>query len=87
MARTNRASYSTEDIQMWLSQKIADRLRINVNHIDVREDLMNYGLSSRELVRISGELEKWLEFSLSPTLLYDHPSIESLSRHLAERMN
>ena len=31
---------------------------------------------------ISGDLEEWLGTRLSPTLLYDHPSIEALSRHL-----
>ncbi len=32
---------------------------------------------------LAGELEGWLGRSLSPTLVYDHPTIETLARHLA----
>jgi len=37
-----------------------------------------------QVARLSGDLEAWLGRELSPSLIYDYPTIESLARHLAE---
>ncbi|NUQ65793.1 MAG: acyltransferase domain-containing protein, partial [Pirellulales bacterium] len=42
-----------------------------------------YGLQSRDALELSGELEIRLGRRLSPTLLYDCPTIESLASHVA----
>ena len=36
-----------------------------------------------QAVGLAGELEDWLGRPLSPTLVYEHPTIEALARHLA----
>jgi acyl carrier protein len=33
---------------------------------------------------MTGDLEDWVERKIDPTLLYDYPTIEALSQHLAE---
>lgn len=43
-----------------------------------------YGLDSSVAVGLTGDLEDWLETKLDPTLLYDYPTIEGLSQHLAD---
>ena len=74
----------TEDaIRMWLVDRVATQLSIAPEEIDVRETFSNYGLDSRTAVGLSGELERWLGRTLSPTLVWDYPTIELVARHLA----
>jgi acyl carrier protein len=75
-------SYSAKEIQSWLTSQISQRLELEPEDIDIREPFTNLGLSSREAVVISGALEDWLGCRLSPTLLYEYPSIETISQYL-----
>ena len=72
-----------EEIAAWLIDRLAERLAVARESIDPREPFASYGLTSREAVVLSGELEDWLHRTLSPTLVWDHPTIESLARFLA----
>ncbi|TMD65500.1 MAG: beta-ketoacyl synthase, partial [Chloroflexi bacterium] len=73
----------TEDaIQSWLVAKLAEYLEIKASDIDIHEPFANYGLESMGAVGISGDLEMWLEREFPPTLLYDYPSIERLTKYL-----
>ncbi len=80
----SKEAQSAEAIQAWLVSQISKRLKVAVQRIDVREPLVRYGLDSLEAANISCELEIWLGRRLSPTLVYDYPTIESLAQHLAE---
>jgi len=75
-----------ESIQSWFLTNLAQKLKIDINEIDVQASFMDYGVSSIVMVEIEGELEEWLEVELDPTLLWDHPSIESLAEYLAEEL-
>ncbi|MEH2172819.1 SDR family NAD(P)-dependent oxidoreductase [Nostoc sp.] len=75
--------YSQKDIEAWLILKVAEQLKIAPEQIDIQQPLAYYGLSSLVAVSIASELQELLERQLSPTLLYDYPSIETLSQHLA----
>jgi acyl carrier protein len=70
-------------IGRWLASQIADLLGTEVERLDPHAPFDSFGLSSREAVTLSGDLEEWLRRRLSPTLLYEYPSIEALARHLA----
>ncbi|HXL36644.1 MAG TPA: type I polyketide synthase, partial [Ktedonobacteraceae bacterium] len=74
--------YTVEAIQAWLTVKLAEYLQVEVSDVDIREPFANYGLESVDAVGLSGELEEWVGRELTPTLLYDYPSIESLSKYL-----
>jgi acyl carrier protein len=71
-------------IQAWMVNRLAKQLEVDPAEIDVREPFQSYGLGSRTALSISGELERWLRRRLSPTLLWDYPTIEQLAGHLAE---
>ncbi|WP_413805553.1 type I polyketide synthase [Streptomyces sp. OE57] len=43
----------------------------------------HYGYTSRDAVALSGELEEELGRTLSPTVLWEHPTARRLARHLA----
>jgi acyl transferase domain-containing protein/acyl-CoA synthetase (AMP-forming)/AMP-acid ligase II/acyl carrier protein len=74
---------TADDIRAWLVDRIARKLRMPVVDLDPQEPLARYGLDSLTAVQTAGELEQWLGRPLSPVLVYDHPTIDSLARFLA----
>src|SRR5215472_10516589 len=74
-------------IQDWLVTRLSEVLGVEPQDIDIREPFTSYGLTSVDAVGLSGDLEEWLGLSLSPTLAYEYPTIEILSRHLAGEPN
>jgi 3-oxoacyl-(acyl-carrier-protein) synthase/acyl carrier protein len=78
-----RSARTAAEIQSWLGQRLALRLHVSPDAIDHRADFKSFALDSQDAVGLSGELEEWLERRLSPTLLYDYVTIETLAAHLA----
>ncbi|HEY0603182.1 MAG TPA: beta-ketoacyl synthase N-terminal-like domain-containing protein [Herpetosiphonaceae bacterium] len=76
---------SVEAIQIWLANEIAAQRNIAPQDVDIWQPFANYGLTSAELVSLSGKLEEWLDRQLSPTLLYDYPTIGALAGYLTQR--
>ncbi|MEO6809431.1 MAG: amino acid adenylation domain-containing protein, partial [Isosphaeraceae bacterium] len=75
---------SARVIADWLAAKVADPLGLRASEVDRRSPFANFGLGSLQAVRLAGELEEWLERPLSPTLVYDHPTIAALAEFLAD---
>jgi acyl transferase domain-containing protein/acyl-CoA synthetase (AMP-forming)/AMP-acid ligase II/acyl carrier protein len=75
-------SVNTENITDWLVAKVTKELQVSPEEISIYEPLAQYGLGSLTAVKISGELQEWLGRELSPTLLYDYPSIAALAQYL-----
>jgi acyl carrier protein len=73
---------AADDIQAWLVERLARKLRVAHDQLDPSEPLARYGLDSLTAVQVAGELEQWLGRPLSPVLVYDHPTIEALARFL-----
>ncbi len=71
------------EIAGWLAGKLAGPLGIDPADIDVRAPFSRFGLGSLRAVELAGELETRLGRSLSPTLIYEYPTIEALSRFLS----
>jgi acyl carrier protein len=78
---------TSEDIRGWLIARVAIAARCDPAAIDGRELLTSYGLSSIAAVSLTAELEDWLDISLSPLLIWDHPTIDSLVEHLAAQLD
>ncbi len=76
-------SISADVIQAWLIAKLSKRLGIDASEFDIREPFASYGLGSTEAVRLAGELSEMLGRELAAALVYEHPTIEALVRHLA----
>jgi polyketide synthase 12 len=74
---------SAEEIRSWLVAKVAELLHIAPCEVDVRQPFAGFGLSSVQAVSLSGELEDWLRRRLSPTLVFEYPTIEALASYLA----
>lgn len=73
-----------EAIQDWLLAKVSEVVGVEEADIDVRESLATFGLGSVAAVSLTGDLEAWLKIDLSPTLVWEYPTIESLTVHLDE---
>jgi len=56
--------------------------RIDPRAIDRRERFNRYGLDSVKATAFTGELSARLGKALPPTLMWDHPSVEKLVKHL-----
>jgi acyl carrier protein len=77
---------SEEVIRQWLVKRLARQVKLDPSEIDTAKKFEQYGLDSIVGVRVSGELEKLVEQRLSPALLFEHPSIDELSAHLATEL-
>jgi len=73
-----------EAIRKWLITNIASVVNMDPAHIDVQQTFDNYGLDSLQAVSLSGDLENWLNREVSPTVVWDYPTVEQLARHLSQ---
>lgn len=73
-----------EEIKAWLVSNIAAIIEIDPELIDVQKPLENYGIDSMQAMNLSGDMQEWLGCQLSPTVVWDYPTIELLARHLIQ---
>jgi acyl carrier protein len=71
-------------VQDWLIDKLAVRLNVTPETIDVHQVFDEFDLDSTEALILAGELEKWLGFELETTALWYHPTVADLSEYIAE---
>ncbi len=72
------------EIQSWLVKHLAERLAIEPGELDPQEQFSALGLDSRMAMALVSKLERWLGLRVSPTLIWNYPTIEALSRRLAD---
>ena len=70
------------EIREWLVGKVAARVGIDPRRIDLAERFSRYGIDSLKAAGITAELSTFLGRPLPRTLLWDHPSIAAVMRHL-----
>ena len=70
-------------IEAWLVRAVAKSLRIDDKQIDPQRPLSDFGIDSVAAVELSGDLEQWLGKDVSPTVVWDYPTIAQLAAHLA----
>ena len=77
---------TADEIQNWLITYMVEELNIDIdkNRIDKQTHFNDFGLDSSSAVILTGDLGEWLGYDLDPTLLLDHPTLESLINHLSE---
>jgi acyl transferase domain-containing protein/acyl carrier protein len=63
---------------------VGELLGMDPEVVDVHTPFNDYGLASVDAVGLSGELAEMVDRPLSPTIIYDYPTIARLARYLAE---
>lgn len=77
------APYAAADIEGWLVNRLAGIMKTDPVAIDVTAPIERYGLDSLQAIQITADLEEWLAHPVSPTLIYNYPTVQALSRFLA----
>lgn len=72
------------EIQRWLISQLSQQLGIHPNEIDIHARLDSFGLDSAQALGLMGQTEKMVGFRLSPTLLWNYPTVAELSERLSE---
>lgn len=80
----NKTPQTAEDIQDWLVDQLAGRIRVNPDDIDVSAPFESFALESADALVLLNQLEQWLGFPIPPVLIWNYPTIELLSQRLAE---
>ncbi len=78
------ASTTAAEVERWLVHRIAQMVQLDPDDIDVRIPFEHYGLDSRSVTSMAGELEESLGFELPATLLWDYPTIAEAAAYLAD---
>jgi len=58
-------------------------LRLSRAQVQATTPFVEFGMGSLDAVAIAGDLERWLGRALSPTAIYNYPTISALARWLA----
>ncbi len=74
------------EIATWLANRLGELMAVSPQGLSYQEPMASFGLDSLKVVRLSAELEDLLGLKLSPTLVYDYPTIDSLSSYLAHQL-
>ena len=83
----HKKSPTAAEIQTWLVSYTAKQLELEPDEVDITIPFERYGLDSAVAVGLAGDLETWLDREQEPTLVYDYPTIEALTRHLVESLS
>lgn len=74
-----------EQISDFCVAALANILRISTDRVDIGTKFTRLGLDSAMLVFLMMELEEKLDVELSTDDFYDYPTVEALSRFLADK--
>jgi acyl carrier protein len=80
-------THVTQDqISEFCIASLANVLRISKDSVETGTKFNRLGLDSAMVVYLMMDLEEGLGLELSPDDFYDHPTVDALSRYLAERL-
>lgn len=68
------------ELRSWLRQWVSETTETEISEISDDTPMESFGLSSRDAVALSGELEKLLDVRLQATIAYEYPTIEALAK-------
>ncbi|KUN68828.1 hypothetical protein AQJ46_19895 [Streptomyces canus] len=78
--------HTAQSLGRWLTECVAVHLSRPADTIDSAVPLSDYGLDSVYALSVIAELEDHLDVSLDPAVMWDNPTIDALSKALAEEL-
>jgi phthiocerol/phenolphthiocerol synthesis type-I polyketide synthase D len=91
MTASSQAILSDEDsISLWLRNYVAQSLHIDAASVPIDTHLVDLGLSSREAVAMTADLEDTFGrpgvAEIDPAFVFEYPTIRGLAKHLAAEL-
>jgi acyl carrier protein len=68
----------------WCSTFIAEMLGIPPEKLNPNAEFESFGLDSVATVSLVAELEEWLHREVSPSLLFEYPTLSSFADYLSQ---
>ena len=68
---------TVEQLREWLRQWVIKTTGLPAEEITDDKPMQSFGLSSRDVVILSGELENLLDKQLDATIAYQYPTIQA----------
>jgi amino acid adenylation domain-containing protein len=78
------AGQRAEEIAAWFVSQLSSELGLLPTEIETTVPFAHYGLDSVHAILLTAALQGWLGRELSPTLAYEYPTIDLISKFLAE---
>jgi acyl carrier protein len=73
-------------IESWCVNYVSQILNIPKAEVDPNMEVERFGLDSATAVALIMDLEQWLDLELAPELLFEYPTLASLSQYLASQV-
>lgn len=70
-------------IRAWCLDYLSRALDLPAGQVDPQAEFARLGLDSASSIHFLVALEEWLGVELAPELIFEHPTIAALARHLA----
>jgi len=74
------------EIETWISERIAEYGSINPASFDTSTRLADLGFSSVYALTLCGDIEDQFDIEVEPTIVWDHPTIHELAEAVLERL-
>ena len=78
------ATMTVEQLRGWLRDWVVNVTGLTPEDVTDTKPMENFGLSSRDAVVLSGELENLLGVQLDATIAYEYPTIQALAQRLVD---
>ena len=73
---------TSDDISNWIRTRIAKDIEKDASEVDPEVTFDQLGIDSLALLGVLGDLAAKLGIEIETSVLFDHPTIASLSTHL-----
>src|SRR5258708_5879970 len=84
VSEPRRTDMSVPELRAWLRNWIADATGQSADGIDESAPMVELGLSSRDAVAMASDIEDLTGVTLTATVAFRHPTIESLATVIVE---
>ncbi len=81
------SQHDLTQLQQWITEWLSRELKRPVHAIGPTENLLNYGMDSVNATMLVGDLEDHLGIRLSPTLIWDAPTVVELTEVLSRQVS
>ena len=82
-----KVDYSKDEIQNEIEKILSEHLKINAGKLKRSRSLSNLGADSLDLHTIASNLQKSFHISISPTIFFSAPDIDSLTNSIHSKIN